>query len=184
MGVRVIRGNAEDGGFILNNRIHITKREIEILSLAAMGVGNRVIAKKLGVGENTVRNHIYNVTQKLRANNRAHAVVVAIENGIIAISRDDSLEWSPEGYRYCIQCERVFRGEEIGEIGPYKVIVNHVKCEMPGYLVCPNCGAHKEMTLEWKEVRRQHPEYPDTPKRDKEYSYDWLKDVEEDKSSE
>ena len=59
---------------MLNTRI-LTKREYEVFSLLIDNNTTKSIAKKLGISEKTVRNHISNVIQKLGVTGRASAVV-------------------------------------------------------------------------------------------------------------
>ena len=64
----------------------LTSREREILVLMADGVGNRAIADALFISENTVRNHVRNVLDKLQARTRTEAVVRAVRAGLIRLS--------------------------------------------------------------------------------------------------
>jgi len=64
----------------------LTIREKEILRLMADGVGNRAIADKLFISENTVRNHVRNVLDKLQASTRTEAVVRAVRAGLVRLS--------------------------------------------------------------------------------------------------
>ena len=64
----------------------LTSREREILELMADGVGNRAIADTLFISENTVRNHVRNVLDKLQARTRTEAVVRAVRAGLIRLS--------------------------------------------------------------------------------------------------
>lgn len=64
----------------------LTAREREILTLMADGGGNRAIADALYISENTVRNHVRNVLDKLQAKTRTEAVVEAIRTGLIRLS--------------------------------------------------------------------------------------------------
>ncbi len=52
----------------------------------ADGVGNRAIADALFISENTVRNHVRNVLDKLQARTRTEAVVRAVRAGLIRLS--------------------------------------------------------------------------------------------------
>ena len=61
----------------------LSSREIEVLRLIAAGNSNKQIADKLSIGETTVKNHISNILSKLGANDRAHAVTIALRRGII-----------------------------------------------------------------------------------------------------
>lgn len=61
----------------------LTAREIQVLELAARGKSNRLIGAQLGISEGTVKVHMKNVLSKMGANDRTHAVVLAVERGII-----------------------------------------------------------------------------------------------------
>jgi DNA-binding NarL/FixJ family response regulator len=63
----------------------LTAREREILSLMADGAGNRAIAEALFISENTVRNHVRNVLDKLQASTRTEAVVRALRAGLVRL---------------------------------------------------------------------------------------------------
>ncbi len=64
----------------------LTSREIEILKYIAQGYLNKQIAVKLGISEQTIKNHVTSILRKLNANARTEAVVVAIKQGLITIS--------------------------------------------------------------------------------------------------
>ena len=64
----------------------LTARETEILNYIAQGYLNKQIAIKLGISEQTIKNHVTSILRKLNANARTEAVVVAIKQGIISIS--------------------------------------------------------------------------------------------------
>jgi DNA-binding NarL/FixJ family response regulator len=59
----------------------LTERELEVLQLLATGATNRDIAKKLYISENTVRNHVRNILEKLHLSNRVQAAAYAIREG-------------------------------------------------------------------------------------------------------
>jgi len=63
----------------------LTPREIDVLRLIGEGNANKQIADKLSIGETTVKNHISNILSKLSANDRAHAVTIALQRGIIEL---------------------------------------------------------------------------------------------------
>lgn len=67
----------------------LTERELEVLRLLATGATNRDIAKKLYISENTVRNHVRNILEKLHLSNRVQAAAYAIREGY-APPRDDA----------------------------------------------------------------------------------------------
>ncbi len=66
-------------------RVHagLTQREVEVLSLVASGVTNRMIARQLGLSEKTVARHISNIFTKIAVTSRAAATAYAYENGLI-----------------------------------------------------------------------------------------------------
>jgi DNA-binding NarL/FixJ family response regulator len=63
----------------------LTPREIEVLELVATGHRNRQIAARLTITEETVKVHVKNVIAKLGANDRTHAVTIALQRGIIRL---------------------------------------------------------------------------------------------------
>jgi DNA-binding NarL/FixJ family response regulator len=63
----------------------LTVREIEVLRLIATGNANKEIGVKLSVGEDTVKRHVTNILGKLDANDRTHAVTIALKRGIIEL---------------------------------------------------------------------------------------------------
>ena len=61
----------------------LTVREIDVLRLIAAGNANKQIADQLSIGEATVTSHVTNILSKLGANDRSHAVTIALKRGII-----------------------------------------------------------------------------------------------------
>lgn len=61
----------------------LTSREIEILRLIAAGNRNRDVADALSITEDTVKVHVRHIMEKLEANDRTEAVVIALKRGII-----------------------------------------------------------------------------------------------------
>jgi DNA-binding NarL/FixJ family response regulator len=61
----------------------LTEREIEILRRVAMGNSNKIIADRLDVSEATVKGHMKSILSKLAANDRTHAVMIAMKRGFI-----------------------------------------------------------------------------------------------------
>jgi DNA-binding NarL/FixJ family response regulator len=67
-------------------RVHqseLTSREIEIVERIAQGLSNKRIADALGITEGTVKTHVNNIMGKLGANDRTHAVTLALRRGVI-----------------------------------------------------------------------------------------------------
>jgi DNA-binding NarL/FixJ family response regulator len=65
--------------------VPLSGREIEILDLVARGNSNKLIARRLGISDQTVKNHITTILRKLEVNDRTEAVVFALRNGWISI---------------------------------------------------------------------------------------------------
>jgi DNA-binding NarL/FixJ family response regulator len=63
----------------------LTEREMEVLRLVAAGNANKLIADQLHISEETVKAHMKNILVKLAANDRTHAVTIALRRGIIEI---------------------------------------------------------------------------------------------------
>lgn len=61
----------------------LTHREIVILKSVSLGDASKQTAVKLDISEQTVKNHLTCIFQKMDARNRAHAVALAIRGGII-----------------------------------------------------------------------------------------------------
>jgi DNA-binding NarL/FixJ family response regulator len=64
----------------------LSPREIEVLELIRDGNRNKQIADRLSISETTVNYHIKNIVEKLQANDRTHAVTIAVRRGLIHIS--------------------------------------------------------------------------------------------------
>jgi DNA-binding NarL/FixJ family response regulator len=63
----------------------LTAREIGVLQLIAAGGGNKMIGDQLSITEETVKGHVKNILSKLGANDRTHAVTIALRRGIIEL---------------------------------------------------------------------------------------------------
>jgi DNA-binding NarL/FixJ family response regulator len=66
-------------------RLNLSDREYEVISLMAKGKNNKAIAAQLNITENTVKFHVTNILIKLGASDRTHAVVNALQQGIIKL---------------------------------------------------------------------------------------------------
>jgi DNA-binding NarL/FixJ family response regulator len=69
-------------------RTQLSARETEILQLLARGMRNREIGEKLFISENTVRNHILNLLQKLGTTHRTEAIALAIQQGLVHLEEN------------------------------------------------------------------------------------------------
>ena len=63
----------------------LTTREVEVLRLVAGGNANKDVAAQLSLTEETVKTHVRNILGKLGANDRTHAVAIALKRGMIEI---------------------------------------------------------------------------------------------------
>ena len=61
----------------------LSDREIGVLKLIAAGTSNKIIAAHLSLSETTVKTHVQNILIKLGANDRTHAVTIAIKRGYL-----------------------------------------------------------------------------------------------------
>jgi DNA-binding NarL/FixJ family response regulator len=59
----------------------LTERELDVLRSVAAGNSNKIVADKLGISEETVKTHMRSVLSKLAANDRTHAVTIALKRG-------------------------------------------------------------------------------------------------------
>jgi DNA-binding NarL/FixJ family response regulator len=61
----------------------LTVREIQVLELIAQGNANKIVASQLVITEDTVKAHVRSILSKLAANDRTHAVTIALKRGIL-----------------------------------------------------------------------------------------------------
>jgi len=61
----------------------LTERELDVLKSVAAGNSNKIVADKLAISEETVKSHMRSILSKLSANDRTHAVTIALKRGII-----------------------------------------------------------------------------------------------------
>jgi DNA-binding NarL/FixJ family response regulator len=65
--------------------LRLTERELEVLRLVAKGMNNREISKELFISENTVKNHVRNILEKLQLHSRMEAVMYAVREKLLDI---------------------------------------------------------------------------------------------------
>jgi DNA-binding NarL/FixJ family response regulator len=63
----------------------LTPREVQVLSLVAKGNRNKQVAAHLSIADETVRMHMKNILSKLSANDRTHAVTIALSRGMFEL---------------------------------------------------------------------------------------------------
>ena len=63
----------------------LSLREMEVLNYAALGKSNKQIAQIIGLSESTIKNHFSSTLRKLHANDRTHAVTLALCNGWLSV---------------------------------------------------------------------------------------------------
>ena len=61
----------------------LSAREIEVLRMVREGWSNKVVADRLKISEDTVKGHMRSILSKLNANDRTHAVMIAVRRGFI-----------------------------------------------------------------------------------------------------
>jgi Response regulator containing a CheY-like receiver domain and an HTH DNA-binding domain len=64
----------------------LTDRELDVLKLVAKGLSNREISEELYISENTVKNHVRNILEKLQIHSRMEAVMIAVRQKLIEFS--------------------------------------------------------------------------------------------------
>jgi DNA-binding NarL/FixJ family response regulator len=63
----------------------LSERESEVLMSVAAGNSNKIVADKLSISEETVKTHMRSILSKLGANDRTHAVTIAVKRGVIRL---------------------------------------------------------------------------------------------------
>ena len=74
--------------------VRTIRQEIQVLRLFAWGNGNKQVAAQLSIACETVRMHIKSILEKLAANDRAHAVTIAVMRGLLR------LDWTNDREAY------------------------------------------------------------------------------------
>ncbi len=67
-------------------RTNLTSRELEVLNMLAKGLTNKQIGHALNISDNTVRNHVNSIIEKLEVSDRTEAATTAIHRGIIEVN--------------------------------------------------------------------------------------------------
>jgi DNA-binding NarL/FixJ family response regulator len=77
---------------------HLTEREVEVLRLMGNGDSNKIISSTLGITLDTTKKHVRNVIDKLQANSRTHAAIIAAQAGITgkSVTPGSQIQSAPE----------------------------------------------------------------------------------------
>ena len=65
--------------------LKLTERELDVLRLVAKGLSNRDVAQQLAISENTVKNHVRNMLEKLQLHSRMEAVMYAVREKLVEL---------------------------------------------------------------------------------------------------
>jgi len=87
---RLLKRAARGQPVVLDFGEHLTRRETEVLNLAAKGMGNRDIASYVGLTEGTVKGYFVNVFGKMGVGSRMEAVLEAVRRGWISPEDESS----------------------------------------------------------------------------------------------
>jgi DNA-binding NarL/FixJ family response regulator len=77
-------GTAVEPGQVVRGLDQLTERELEVFRLLGRGLSNQDVARELWISESTVKTHVTRVFAKLGLRDRAQAVVLAYESGLVA----------------------------------------------------------------------------------------------------
>lgn len=84
----------------VNSGESLSPRELQVLQLAAWGNGDRQVAAQLSIACETARMHMKRILGKLGANDRTHAVTIAIMRGILRLGEGSAAsQWGIQTYR-------------------------------------------------------------------------------------
>ena len=79
-----VRAGATLDGADHNNR-SLTRRELSVLGLVAHGLGNKEIARELGISTHTVKYHLASLLAKLGVHSRTEAVAMGLRRGLVPL---------------------------------------------------------------------------------------------------
>jgi DNA-binding NarL/FixJ family response regulator len=83
-------------------RTYLTGRQVQVLRLAANGNTNRAIGSVLGIAEESVKSQMQLIFRKLRVNDRAQAVAVALRLEVLSLEDVVVPEGANRGYRHAV----------------------------------------------------------------------------------
>ena len=67
-------------------RSNLTPREHQVLQLVAKGLTNKEIGRAFGISDNTARNHVNSIIEKLEVSDRTEAATIAMRQGLVSIT--------------------------------------------------------------------------------------------------
>lgn len=82
---QIMKGTPASGIRSPDGSSKLNEREIEIIKLAAKGMGNKEIARELKISHHTVGSHFFNIFRKLGVESRTEAVLVTLKEGILSM---------------------------------------------------------------------------------------------------
>ncbi len=90
----------------------LSQREEDVVRLVSYGLSNREIASELGLSQHTVKNHLFNIFNRLGVSSRVEVVLYAMNNSSLSQSSPDqdplhTIPWTPNPGRPYLAPERV-----------------------------------------------------------------------------
>ncbi len=76
---------SRDADDLLPDRPRLTERELDVLKLVSRGCTNREIGENLGITQNTAKNHVRNILEKLHLHSRTEAVMFALREKLLDV---------------------------------------------------------------------------------------------------
>jgi DNA-binding NarL/FixJ family response regulator len=73
--------------------VRLAIRELDVLKLIAEGLGNREVGRRLFVSDNTVKNHVRNILEKLHLHTRIDAVMYAVRENLFDVPDGNPLTY-------------------------------------------------------------------------------------------
>jgi len=67
-------------------RSNLTPREHQVLQLVAKGLTNKEIGQVFGISDNTARNHVNSIIEKLKVSDRTEAATIAMRQGLVSLT--------------------------------------------------------------------------------------------------
>ena len=94
-------------------KLGISHKELEVMALLAQGYSNEEIADILPIQYQSVKNHMYNLTKKMKVNNTMEALSIAVGRGMLRIENTERP--TPEDESKAVKVLRIIRKAVQGE---------------------------------------------------------------------